>query len=178
MKGVAIKFTLAAALLFTSGAALAADEEAKVAEAPEIVQGLFACREIEDPTERLACFDREVAVVYEARESEELVIADKEQVREARKGLFGFSLPKLGLFSGKQENDVNEIETTLTSIRKMGNGKLTFTVDGGGRWQQLDNIKVLGKPGPGDPVLIKKGAIGSYLANINGRRAIRVKRVD
>lgn len=157
----------------------AQDGEGPEIEPPAIVKDLFACRDIADDSERLACFDREVGTIQEKQQRKEIVIADQEAVRETRKGLFGFSLPKIGLFSGDdEEDDVSSIETTIVSARKLSNGRVSFEAEGGGRWIQTDNTAVLSDPKAGDTVEIKKGAVGSFMAKINGRRAFRAKRVD
>ena len=150
---------------------------------PELVDNLFACRDEEDATARLACFDRAIAVMQQAEADRDLIIADREQVREARRGLFGFSLPKIRLFGGSDKNgerieEVKEIEEPLASFGSTAMGRASFTLQGGARWVQTDNVPVLGHPKPGDVVRIEQAALGSYKANIDGRRAIRVKRVD
>ncbi|WFL78059.1 hypothetical protein P7228_03035 [Altererythrobacter arenosus] len=147
---------------------------------PDVVEKLFQCRTIEDPTDRLACFDRQVAEVYQAKESKDLVIADREQMRETRKGLFGFSLPKIGLFGGgdDKEDEIKEISSQLARVGRASNGRLTFTVAGGARWIQTDNVPVLGEPKEGDEVTIESAALGSYMAKIGKRRPFRVRRVD
>ncbi|TNE33616.1 MAG: hypothetical protein EP350_03725 [Alphaproteobacteria bacterium] len=146
----------------------------------DVVQMMFDCRTIEDSNERLACYDREVERVFQARESKDLVIADREQMKETRKGLFGFTLPKIGIFGGDKEgeDDVSQIDSTLINFGRNSGGKATFTIEGGARWVQIDNIPVLGNPAAGDSVSIEKAALGSYKAKIGKRRAIRVKRVD
>ncbi|MBO6525722.1 hypothetical protein [Erythrobacter sp.] len=175
--GAAIVVTVLAA----APTAAQSDSESAV-DTPAIVEELFDCREIADPDARLACFDREVAKVYDAQSSRQLVIADREQVREARKGLFGFTLPKLGIFGGGDddgdEEKITEIASTLTDIRRMGNGRYLLTLESGAQWMQTDSTPVLGNPSEGDEVVIKRAALGSYMAKIDGGRAIRVKRTD
>ncbi len=148
---------------------------------PAIVEELFACREIAEADARLACFDREITKVYEAQNSRQLVIADREQVRETKKGLFGFTLPKLGIFGNSDEDKeetIREITSTISSIRRMGNGRYLLVLETGARWMQTDSTPVLGSPREGDEVIIKRAAMGSYMAKIEGRRAMRVRRVD
>lgn len=165
-----------------AGAAHAQSTEPGANTGRELVADMFECRAISNPEERLACFDREVNRVYEAQESKELVIADREQIKQTRKGLFGFTLPKIGLFAGSDDDDetekVSEITAVLASARPMRNGRYLLTLQDGSRWQQVDKVKVLGKPSAGDEVVLKRGALGSYFAKIGKRRAIRVKRID
>jgi uncharacterized protein YigA (DUF484 family) len=149
-------------------------------ETPEIMAKLFDCREIADATDRLACFDREVGTVYEAQASKELVIADREQIKETKKGLFGFTLPKIGIFGGGEddEDEVSSVTMAIASQRQMANGRYIFTMEDGARWMQTDNTTVLREPQSGDEVEIKKASMGSYMAKIKGSRAFRVRRVD
>jgi len=176
-----MRLAMVVAILASSSVALAQSDEVEIAGAPQVIEQLFGCRQIEDPEARLACFDREVDRVYQARESKDLVIADREQMKETRKGLFGFTLPKIGIFGGgddDKEEEISEITTTITSFGRMSNGRAIFTVEGGARWMQTDNIPVLGSPDAGDSVVIETAAMGSYKAKIGKKRAIRVKRVD
>lgn len=173
--------TIAVLQQVLSGAVLA--EEPNKAGQPGVAAVLFACRSIADNAERLACYDREVGALQQAEASDKVVIVDQEQIREARRGLFGFTLPKLGLFSGRDDDDaeteeIREIEDTLATFRFDAAGRATFSLGNGARWTQIDNTAVLGEPKPGDPVRIESAALGSYKASIGGRRAIRVKRLN
>ena len=68
---------------------------------PEIFRKLIDCRTVTENVARLACYDAQVAKLDEAESRNELVVVDKEQVRKARKGLFGLTLPDLGgVFGG------------------------------------------------------------------------------
>jgi hypothetical protein len=145
---------------------------------------LFACRSIADDAQRLACYDREVGALQQAEAADKVVIVNQEEIREARRGLFGFTLPKLGLFSGRGDDDdaeaeeIRAIEDTIATFRFDAAGRATFSLGNGARWAQIDNTAVLGEPKPGDPVRIESAALGSYKASIGGRRPIRVKRLN
>ncbi len=176
-----IIFGLIAALVAGVGTpALAQSNPEDGVETPEIVSELFECRDIADPQERLACFDREVARVYEAQNSRELVIADREQVQKTKRGLFGLKLPKIGLFSGgdDEKDEVNEISATLASARKMQNGRYIFELDDGVRWIQTESVSGYQRYETGDTIVIKKAALGSFKAKVNGKRAVRVRRLN
>lgn len=152
-------------------------------ERPEVVNTLFSCKDRSDTKARLACFDSAVDAMRTAEADNDLVFVDREQVREARRGLFGFSLPKIRLFGGGDANDegsrdVREIEEPLANFGSTPAGKVSFTLQSGARWVQTDNVPVLGRPKPGEIVRIEQAALGSYKASINGRRAIKIKRVD
>lgn len=88
---------------------------------PKPWSGCPAAAEV-DPAERLDCFDREIALVHAAQEANDLIIADREQVREARRSLFSFSLPKISLFStddAEEENaqEIDELEAVIGAAR-------------------------------------------------------------
>ncbi|MDN3646084.1 hypothetical protein QWY75_07680 [Pontixanthobacter aestiaquae] len=168
------------ALVFASPVSAQERGSAGAEEAPPVVERLFACRGIAEPVQRLACFDREVALVEEATMSEELVIADQSQVREARAGLFGFKLPKIRLFGGSEDgkNDVDSIDGIIASARTTGRGKLYVELESGSRWIQTDNTLILGDVEAGDSITIKKAALGSFKAKIGGKRTFRIKRLN
>jgi hypothetical protein len=108
------------------------------------------------------------------------VIADREQIKETKKGLFGFTLTKIGIFGGGEddEDEVSSVTMAIASQRQMANGRYIFTMVDGARWMQTDNTTVLREPQSGDEVEIKKASMGSYMAKIKGSRAFRVRRVD
>ena len=148
-------------------------------ENPKVIDRLFECRTIENPEARLACFDREVGAVYEAQESRELVIAEREQVEEAKRGLFGLTLPKIRLFGGGDgDQDIDELTAVLAGARVMGNGLYEFELEDGARWVQTEKSVGRRRYGAGDTIVISKGAIGSFKAKVNGERAMRVRRVN
>lgn len=147
---------------------------------PQIVERLFSCRGIPDATERLACYDREVANIEQALKVDDLVIADREQLREARKGLFGFTLPKLQLFDrgSEEERALDQIDGVIASSRISAGGKLVITLEDGARWMQTDETPIPGTIRPGDTITIKKAAMGSFLAKIGTKRAFRIQRIN
>lgn len=154
------------------------DGDAQV-ETPAAMVRLFDCREVVDSLERLACYDREVSSVYEAQASKDLVIADREQVKEAKKGLFGFSFPKLGIFGGDGEKEeVSSVTLELSGARMMANGLYILTMKDGGQWMQTDSTPVLRDPEAGEEVVISRASMGSFMAKIGTRRSFRVKRVE
>ena len=89
------------------------------------VAALQACRTIADPVARVACYDRAVDALTSASAAGDVVIVERTEVRKARKGLFGFTLPRIGFLTGKPDNaedvaDEAELETTITASRSVG----------------------------------------------------------
>ena len=169
---------LIGALALSTTPTLAKDD--KLTEArPPIFEELVNCRTIADPTERLACYDTKVAAMDEAEKKDELVLADKASMKEARRGLFGFSIPKLKIFGNEgKEEEKFELVAKIDSAYQASPGKWTIMLDDGARWVQIDTQVMRKNPGRGMEIKIREAAMGSYFANIDGQRAIRMRRVN
>ena len=103
---------------------------------------------------------------------------DRTAVREARRGLFGFSLPKLKLFGGgddDDQDDVKEIESTIAGLRSASDGYPIFTLADGARWKQTEGR--IWFPKVGTAIRIKRAALGSYMGTIDKRSGIRMMRL-
>lgn len=145
---------------------------------PEFTR-LIACQAIKDNMQRLACYDREVAGVGTANARGDLVVMNREQVRKTRRSLFGLTLPDLGVFGGGElPGDSDVLETTIRGAKEGGDGKWWFNLAEGGTWVQLDNRDFIEDPKAGQPVKIKRGALGSYMMNVNKQTGIKVHRVN
>jgi hypothetical protein len=143
---------------------------------PKLFEEVVSCRAIQDSAERLACYDRSVAALDTAQKSNELYVADKAAMKEARKGLFGFSLPKLKIFGDEDLGDLDELESTIASVKE-GQRGYVFTLPDGARWMQTDK-RYMDKPKVGAKIRIKKAALGSYMASINNKPGFRVERIN
>lgn len=159
---------------------LAQSSPSEEVETPVIVGELFECRQIADPDDRLACFDREVDRVFDAQDSRELVIVDREQIQEARRSLFGLTLPDALLFGGADgdEEGTDEITATLANASRGPNGLFTFELEDGARWLQTDRAVGRQRYNAGDTIVIKRSTFGSFRAKVNGRAGIRVRRIN
>ncbi|KUR72240.1 hypothetical protein AQZ52_02860 [Novosphingobium fuchskuhlense] len=170
---------IATALVLALAAAPLASKETSAIpkDLPPVFEAVVNCRTLTSDSERLACYDRSVAALAAARDKADIVVADRATIRETKKGLFGFTLPKLKLF-GAAENDgddVKEIESTITAVRRTADGLAIFTLADGARWKQTDGGATFAKPGIG--IRIKRGTLGSYLASIDKGAFIRVVRL-
>lgn len=166
------------ALLFLAGAA--PPEQAREAR-PDLFRKLVDCRAIADPAARLACYDDRVAALDAAEAKQDVVVVDRGQIRKARRSLFGLSLPKLNIFGGGREDEAGEegfsqIESTIQSARRNRDGKWVLILKDGERWVQVDNRSLLPDPVAGQPIRIRRAALGSYLANVGKQAAIRMRR--
>ena len=143
---------------------------------PAQIQELYACRDIADPAARLACFDREVGELSQADQAREIVFTDKETAKKTRRGLFGFSFPKLGGIFGGDEDEIKEIDTVIRSVSVDRSGKYALVMEDDAVWTQIDTTALPRQPKPGQKIHIKTATMGSYFATIEGGRAIRLKR--
>jgi hypothetical protein len=150
----------------------------------EVLQQLYDCRAITDPTARLACFDARVAAIETAEAAREIRVVDREEVRRTRRGLFGLSLPNIGSIfgGGDDENEeqaaadaVMQIEATIAAVGTDSTGRRMLILDNQQRWVQTDSGGGR-SPQAGQSVVIRRGSLGSFIANVNGRPGIRVIR--
>jgi hypothetical protein len=142
---------------------------------PKLFEEVVNCRAIQDDAQRLACYDRNVSALDTAQKSNELYVADKAAMKEARRGLFGFSLPKLKIFGDEDLGDLDELETTIAAVSSGQRGYI-FTLPDGARWAQTDK-RYMDKPKIGSKIKIEKAALGSYMASINKKAGVRVERL-
>lgn len=159
-------------------AALAVAADAKSAPQgppPATVQSLLSCRNIADGAQRLACFDRESGNVAQALSRRDLVMIDRQRATEAKKSLFGFSVPNFaGLLGG---GDLNQIEGTVESAIENGDGGWTVRLADGSLWAQTDDTPVALPPRHGDKVVVKRGTLGSYWVKIASQPGFKAKRI-
>ena len=144
---------------------------------PELFEALVRCRAIADESERLRCFDSAAANLQQAAERNDLVVVDREQVRENRRRLFGLPLPDIGgLFGGDDEDEVDSIESTIVSASQVDYGRWLVRLEDGSTWVQTDNEIIAGRPRRGQTVRVNRGALGTYMMRVNGQPGVRVRR--
>lgn len=140
------------------------------------VDRLMQCRSLTGSEERLACFDRESAAMASAIASRDLVFVDKEKAREAKRSLFGFSIPNFGGLFGGGDDDVAQIESTVKSTGHNADGGWIITLADGSTWSQTDDWPGL-DPRPGKKVIVQRAALGGFRLSIPGQNGIKVKRI-
>lgn len=169
-------------IVATLGVALAApavSAEKELGERPEVFDQLLACRSVNDSAARLTCYDQKAAAVDAAAARRDLIVVDRGQMRKAQRSLFGLTLPNLGIFgggAGKQEGEgFTEIESTIGRAYLSGY-RWHVILEDGAHWVQIDSEAPRRDPKPGQKIRIRRAALGSFLANINGQIAIRMRR--
>lgn len=170
------RFAASLVLLACAAAVPAAAKDKGPPARPAQIQELYACRDIADAAGRLACFDREVGELSTADQAREITFTDRETAKKTRRGLFGFSFPKLGGIFGGDEDEIKEIETVIRSVSTDQSGKYRLGMEDGAVWVQIDTTSLPREPKPGQKVKIKVASMGSYFATINDGRTIRMKR--
>lgn len=174
------KSTLAAALALLATGASAAAAADKPPPASPLISRLDACRAISDSAQRLACFDRETATLVTAVKSGSVAVVDRAQVREARRSLFGFGMPRLPFFSGDTSaaDTPDQIQSTIRSVEEIGRGRYRMVLkDHGAVWETTESPMRLNAPRPGDRIVIKRGMMGAYFLRIDGQIGVKGRRV-
>lgn len=153
---------VSATVLVLNGAA-AADEPAT-----------HACAEVADPLERLSCYDK----AFPPRAA---------QTRSAPGGSnrslppeeFGFTdAERRRRESGdRKDNSPQEVRATVSTLKRRQNGMFTASLDNGQSWAQTE-LDSKARLKPGDAVVIRRAAFGSYLLVTPDGIGTRVKRIE
>lgn len=152
---------------------------AKASETQPLTAAVVDCRAESDEAARLRCYDAAVAALAEAMNAGTVVLVDREEVRQTRRSMFGLSLPKLPFFRGddSQEEEVEEIRSTIRSASADRHRKLTVMLDTGAVWRTTEPSKSFSEPRPGQAVTIRKATMGSFWLTLEGERALRALRI-
>lgn len=169
------------ALLLLGAPAVAAVGRDDPPPRPATFEALVRCRAITDSAARLACFDAAAAALQTAQERREVVVVDRQQVREGRRRLFGLALPRIPIFGGGDEDDndadqVRTVEGVVAGASQDGLGHWVVTLQDEAVWVQVDNNTLAFRPRPGQRVVINRGALGSFMMRVNNQPGIRVRR--
>jgi hypothetical protein len=145
---------------------------------PALFKDVLNCRTIADPNERLACYDAKVAALDAAQAKDEIIVTDRESVKEAKRGLFGFNLPKLRIFGKEGETQLEEITAIIASARQDSSGKWTIFLEDGAKWVQIDSKPLSRDPRSGMSLRIRNASLGTFFVNVDKQTAIRMKRAN
>ncbi|WP_144033588.1 hypothetical protein [Sphingomonas guangdongensis] len=152
------------------------------APATALIDSLAACLEIGDDARRLACTDAAARKLVDASRRREVVVVDKAEVTRTKRSLFGFSLPRIGLFgsntpAGADKEEIDELEAPITRVVGLGSGRYGITIEGGARWNTTEPWVRGVTPTAGASLKIKRAALGSYFVKIGSGRAVRAMRI-
>ena len=144
---------------------------------PANMQRLLGCRSIQDSAQRLACFDRETAAVDQAIARRDLVMIDKARATQAKKSLFGFSIPDFGGLFGGADDEVKEIASTVVTFSHNPYTGWTIKLADGSTWAQTDDAQLGLPPTKGQKVVVHRGSFGAFFLRLNGQPGYKVKRI-
>lgn len=162
----------------------------------ESLAGVLACRAITDSAARLACFDRETAVLASApalssaaapaasaaaitpENNAAPAIAPAAPVLDAQQsfGLSGSAIAANEEAVGARPAKLTKIEGRIVTLALTGNGRTLFTLDNRQVWRQIESDgDMLAKLG--DSATISHGLLGSYWLQLKSGRGCKVTRV-
>ena len=143
---------------------------------PPQLQRLLGCAAITASAQRLACYDREAAGLGQAIAKRDVVVIDRQTTTAAKRSLFGFSVPSFGGLFGGAEDEVKEIEQSVTGVGRNGEGGWTVRLADGSTWTQTDDVTIALPPRRGDKVKIRRRTLGAFSMSVNGQPGVRVRR--
>ena len=150
---------------------------------PATLEALVHCRTVAEPVARLQCFDAAAAALEQATDRRDIVVVDRAQIRESRRRLFGLALPSLPIF-GRSDNshdrddeEIASLESSVASATRNDLGQWQVSLQQGGTWIQTDFELLAVAPRQGQPVVIHRGALGSYMMRVANQPGVRVRRV-
>jgi hypothetical protein len=144
---------------------------------PVAVQSLLACQSITDSGQRLSCFDKAARGFADAMSKKEVVVVDKARANDAKRSLFGFSVPNFSALFGGGDDQVSQIESTVAGAIENGYEGWTVKLADGSTWQQTDGTPVALPPRRGDKVTVRRGTMGSYFLKLGSQPGFKARRV-
>ncbi|MBL8530130.1 MAG: hypothetical protein JNK94_00215 [Hyphomonadaceae bacterium] len=153
------------------------------AQAPGVLEQVYACATVGEEAARLRCYDDAVGRLRAAQTSGELVAVDRGQVQQIERESFGFSLPSLPRIFQRTETPGAEPERTesltaqVSGVRQRNTGIYVITLANGQVWEQTDQLPPR-RLRAGDTVEIRRATFGSYLLHYDRGPAVRVRRIE
>lgn len=149
---------------------------AQEAAPPAAYQSVLDCRATAQADARLACFDAAVTALAAATASREVIVVAKEEVERRERERFG--APAVPALAGVDGEALDNLDTTIAAISYTPFGKLIIGLPDGATWEQIDSRELARDPKIGMEVKLRKATLGSFLVNVGGQTAIRMRRVD
>ena len=168
---------------------------------------VYACADIPDAGQRLACFDGAVARLKQADAGGDVAVVSRQQVQKVEKDAFGLQVPSVSELAAsiapapssvtpasvapaasasaaakppkmEKPRPLDRVTLAVKSIQNDGHGGITFIMENGQVWKKIDTGSM---PGIGKgpwTAEIKKAALGSYMLSLGGTISARVKRLE
>jgi len=139
------------------------------------LENVVACKAIEAPMERVACYDEAVGRLEAAEAAGEVTVVTRADVEKVRRESFGFSIPSLPSFGGLRDADADLSRVTEAVQSVSGSSPdLRVKLANGQVWIQIDDKNVRAKSP--ESAEIYQAALGSYKMKLDGSLAFRVRR--
>lgn len=166
----------------------------------QAIDAAIACRDIQDPMERLACLDSAAETLAGTR-----IVREEEEVKQAQQAREEFGLARKSeetesqsatveteeefggesvreLRQKRDEGRLRNITAKIAEVQVRRNKKLTLTLENGQVWRQLDSDSsnvIFPQRDQLYTARIKRSLMGNYMMTIEElRRTIRVRRVQ
>jgi hypothetical protein len=159
---------------------------------------VYACADIKDSAQRLACFDGAVATLKQADAGGDVAVVSRSQVQKVEKDAFGLSVPSVNELAAsvgpapsaaatpaaakppkpEKVKPLDRVTLAVRSIQKDGQGGMTFVMENGQVWKKIDTTSMLGMGKGPWTAEIKRAALGSYVLSLGGTSSARVKRIE
>ena len=156
--------------------------------ATPVITDFQACAKVADDKARLACFDRQVAVLTAAQAQQadargaavsggSVAAAGAKLTPEQKIGLPRGTVDKLEAAPGSApEPQLENFEARIRSVSVGAGGREVFALENDQVWRQSET-KPEFSVHPGDTVRISRGALGSFWLSANVHSATRVSRI-
>lgn len=166
-------FLLAVGVAWASSANAQTDDS-------NLLSEIGRCRSLVDASRRLECFDAATGRLDAAQAAGDVVVLNREQVRESERRAFGFNVSLLNPFENRGAASFNPpleaIESTVVNAREDGAGKWVVALEDGSVWRQIDQFSIYLRRPEGQTARVRRAALGSYLMTVGSSPAFRVRR--
>ena len=132
---------------------------------------LRSCLSISRNAERLACFDRAVAVLASGKDGSALAAATP----EASFGLLATPYTPASAEKETGKSDVQSVQSTVKAFGRASDGATIIHLENGQSWRQLSGGDTLLKAG--DAVTVNRAALGSFQMAVPSGRTVKVRRI-
>jgi hypothetical protein len=155
---------------------------------------MMACNTIDKKSARLACYDAQAqgALVAAAPPSSPQAAAPaplppsaaapapaySPAPAAAPAATFGMVNKKRARERQSRPREASAIEARAVSAVDDGIGHYTIALDDGARWKMTESAPGFAPPRAGDEVRIRRGALGSFLMDVNKQTSVRVERIQ
>ena len=105
----------------------------------------------------------------------DVLVVDRATARSTKRSLFGMALPRIKLFGDNDDEEIEQIESSIASAYDAKDGLSVFVLADGARWKQTEGRYTF--PKAGQPIVIRRAALGSFFAKVDNQAAVRVIRL-